>query len=200
MTNAEKIAEWRHQYPNIILNEDILLEILGVDSLFWTDLSGANLEWANLDEANLQKVNLQNANLRGARLYRASLQNANLQGANLQGADLNGANLKFANLKGANLEDVHLQDAKLAGNRLGGILQLSGVDFDQIIVIPTKQGWQININDWWGDLDNLKELIAQNTWINSTSKQAIKQRPYIENLIRFLESYIALKSSENRKS
>ncbi|WP_073995827.1 pentapeptide repeat-containing protein [Arcanobacterium urinimassiliense] len=255
MTNAEKIAEWREQHPENILNEDILLKILGVDSLAGIDLSnawlplinlenanleGTNLSHANLQEANLKHASLQGANLQGARLQKANLQcaylpevnlkhaglqEANLQYANLARANLHGANLREANLQGANLSKTHLQHTWLAGanlldadllharlehttlqytNLIGAetdeILQLTGVHKYQTIVLPTEQGWQINIGCWWGYLDDLKKLIAQDTWVESKGKQVIEQRPYMENLIQFLETYMALKNSENGKA
>lgn len=235
MTNAEKIEKWWEQHPDALLNEDILLEILGVDSLARLDLSNArlpliNLEYANLEgtdlsraylrNANLQSVYLRGANLLGAILRQANLREANLpeanlecaslRGANLQCASLQGANLQCARLSGANLlgadlryarlEHTELQYANLAGAETDGILQLTGVHNYQTIVIPTERGWQINIGCWQGDLDELKKLIAQNTWVESKGEQVIKQRPYMENLIQFVESYIALKSAENREA
>lgn len=254
MTNAEKIEEWRKQHPDTILNEAVLLNILGVDSLAGIDLSNAYLSNVYLRKANLQKTNLRNtclwqANLQSVNLVEANLQDANLQetslhfanlqktnffganllDSNLQNANLVKANLHHALLKRANLTFTELQEtslycanlaqanlkhanllrarlgyttleyANLAGTKTDGILQLTGVHEYQTIVLPTEQGWQINIGCWWGYLDELKKLIAQNAWVESKGEQVIKQRPYMENLIHFIESYIALKSAKDEE-
>ena len=225
MTNAEKIEEWWGQHPDALLNEDILLQILGVDSLAGIDLSNARLPGINLENANLEGTDLSHAylkyaNLEGANLEASNLEDANLEDANLEDANMPEANLEHTSLQGVNLQDTNListsmigadlrhahlgytalQYANLARAKTDGILHLTGIHKYQTIVIPTGRGWQINIGCWCGDLDRLKKLIAQNTWVESKGEQVIEQRPYMENLIQFIESYIALKSAENREA
>ena len=87
------------------MNYQELCTKLGLETLAWVNLSGANLRWADLSGANLTWADLSGADLTWV----------NLSGANLIGADLSRANLRWANLRGADLEGATLNRADLSG-------------------------------------------------------------------------------------
>ena len=61
--NAQKIQAWRDANPTTLITEAILLDLLGLKTLWGADLQGANLWGADLRDANLRDANLWGANL-----------------------------------------------------------------------------------------------------------------------------------------
>lgn len=100
------------------------------ETVYPSQLQGANLEWAQMQGALLDDANLQGANLKNAQLQQASLQGVDLQGAvlyqarlwiaKLSRAELQGANLQEARLQGVDLSDAELQDVDLSDAKLQG--------------------------------------------------------------------------------
>lgn len=84
-------------------------------------------------------------------------------------------NLHYANLYGADLRGANLRGARWGGleiNRLpSGTLQL----------IPTHQGWHIQLGCWYGTPEQLRDLIAQDDgWPEAEGDEITRRRPYIE--------------------
>ncbi|WP_455951387.1 pentapeptide repeat-containing protein [Arcanobacterium haemolyticum] len=77
-TNAQKIQEWRKNNADTRLTEDLLKQILELETLADADLTFADLSFADLCYANLSF-----ADLTFADLCYANLDSANLCGANL---------------------------------------------------------------------------------------------------------------------
>jgi len=71
--NAQKIWAWRDANPTTLITEAILLDILGLKTLWDANLRSANLQYANLQGADLQGANIQDADLRDADLQGAVL-------------------------------------------------------------------------------------------------------------------------------
>ena len=69
MTNAQKIQAWRDANPTTRLNEKLLLEILGLKTLWGANLRGVDLWGANLRGADLRGTNLWGTNLWDADLW-----------------------------------------------------------------------------------------------------------------------------------
>ena len=113
---------------------------------------------------------LSGADLRGASLYYADLYGADLRGANLRGANLHYADLYGADLRGANLY----------GARWGG-LEINRLPSGTLHLIPTHQGWHIQLGCWNGTPDQLRDLIAQDDgWPEAEGDEITRRRPYIE--------------------
>lgn len=64
LTNAGKIARWRAENPNRTLTRGVLIEVLGLKTLKYANLQGADL-WG----ADLRGADLWDADLRGADLW-----------------------------------------------------------------------------------------------------------------------------------
>ena len=104
-----------------------------------------------------------------------------LCGANLQGADLWGANLR-----GANLQDANLQDAFWGG------LQITELPSGQLTLIPTTDGWRLQVGCWSGTPDQLRALIAQdNGWLEAEGDEIARRRPYLEAALALCEVHMA---------
>ena len=65
-TNAQKIAAWRVENPDVWLNVPTICDILSITNLVGANLVGANLTDADLRYANLVGTDLRGANLTGA--------------------------------------------------------------------------------------------------------------------------------------
>lgn len=140
------------------------------------DLSGANLSGADLRDADLSDADLWRANLRDTDLRDAYLHGANLSGANLRGANLSGANLRSANLRGI----------------FWGGLQITELPSGQLTLIPTSDGWQIQLGCWSGTPDQLRALIAQdNGWPEAEGDEIDRRRPYLEAALALCEVHMA---------
>lgn len=150
------------------------------------DLRDADLQAADFQGANLQFANLQDANLWGANLRFADLQAANIQGANLQFADLQGADLRGADLRGADLRDALLSYCFFGG------LQISETPSGQVTLIPTCDGWRMQVGCWSGTPAELKDLISQDEgWPVAYGKEVLRRRPYLEAALALCEVHMA---------
>lgn len=154
-TNAEKIKIWREQHhPGVRLTEDLLKEILEVDTLRNIDLAEANLYMADLTAvdlcgANLRKADLSFAKLVWTDLILADLYGADLSGANAHGIDLKKANLSKTNLIGSNLYMAELSSA-MAFTRRGNTMAFTRMAPGSGYLVPTPTGWEITIGCWKG--------------------------------------------------
>lgn len=103
------------------------------------------------------------------------LSGADLRDANLRCADLRGANLSGADLYGASLSDANLSDARWGG------LEINRLPSGPLQLIPTHQGWHIQLGCWYGTPEQLRELIAQDQgWPEAEGDEITRRRPYIE--------------------
>lgn len=169
-TNAEKIAAWREENPGKTLNEGVLTSIL----------EAAHLHNADLWDADLWDADLRDANLRGA-----NLRGANLRGADLRGADLWGANLRGADLWGADLRDAYLWGADLR------VLTVDGLPSGRVSLIPTCDGWDLNVGCWSGSVSDLEELIATNEgWPEASGEECDRRRPGLQALIALCRAHM----------
>lgn len=149
------------------------------------NLQGANLWVTNLRFADLRGVDLQAAKLRGADLQGANLQGANLQGADLQHANLQGASLRFADLQGADLRFADLHDCAWDG------LQIIQPSYGQIILTPTRKGWQIRIGRWYGTPEELKTIISKDDgWIETGGDENHLPCAYLETVLTLCEAHM----------
>ena len=150
-----------------------------------------SLPGADLTGANLRGANLRGANLRGANLAGADLRHADLAGADLRGANLNGANLRGANLRGANLAGARLYNAILDSTSWSG-LRLNGLPSGQLTLIPTCDGWKLEVGCWRGTPDGLKKLIAQDKgWPEAKGDEIARRRPLLEAALALCETHMA---------
>ena len=135
------------------------------------DLCRANLCGANLRDANLRRTNLWDAKLRDA-----NLRDADLLSADLRGADLRGTNLRRTNLCGA----------------FWGGLQITELPSGQLTLIPTTDGWWLQVGCWSGTPDQLRALIAQdNGWLEAEGDEIARRRPYLEAALALCEVHMA---------
>ena len=155
-----------------------------------------NGECVELAGADLHNANLRDANLRGAELAGADLRRANLCDASLVGADLTGANLFSASLVGADLTDANLAGARLRNAVLDSTswsgLRLNGLPSGQLTLIPTCDGWNLEVGCWRGTPDGLKELIAQDKgWPEAKGDEIARRRPLLEAALVMCEAHMA---------
>lgn len=135
--------------------------------------------------------NLRGANLWSANLWSADLWCANLWCANLRSADLRDANLRGANLRGANLRDANLRDADLADCFFDG-LQISKTPSGQVTLIPTCDGWWMQVGCWEGTPAELKALISRDEgWPEAQGEEIRRRRPYLEAVLALCEVHMA---------
>ena len=161
-TNAEKIADWRLANPHPQITEDILLKILGLETL-----RRADLRWADLYDADLT-------------------------GANLYGADLQGANLCWVELSGADLSGVNLRGATLKGVDLPGYMPLKTPSGDgDIRATPYGWRVTIGCWDN-RTLEDLKALIADKVdWPEAKGDEREKRRPFLVAVAALMEAQAA---------
>lgn len=113
---------------------------------------------------------------------RPDLCGANMRGANLRGADLRGVDLRGANLRGANMRGANLCDA------LWGGLQITELPSGQLTLIPTTDGWWLQVGCWAGAPDQLRALIAQDEdWPEARGEEIARRRPYLEAALALCE-------------
>lgn len=157
ITNADRIAEWRAAHPTERLSVLVLLDTLGLTTLSWANLHGADLSRANLFGADLRGANLRGANLFGA----------NLRGANLSRADLRGADLFGANLRGALHE--HILPINAGASGMGALY-------------PQAEGWRVAIGCWrHRSLDEFADLLADRIdWPEARGKERERRRPLLQ--------------------
>ncbi|CAB0577380.1 pentapeptide repeat-containing protein [Corynebacterium diphtheriae] len=155
------------------------------------DLHGVVLSGADLRGANLWGADLRSADLSGANLWGADLRGADLCGANLWGADLRSANLRGANLRGADLRGADLSGVDLADCFFDG-LQISKTPSGQVTLIPTCDGWWMQVGCWSGTPEELKALIAQDEgWPEAQGEEILRRRPYLEAVLALCEVHMA---------
>ncbi|MHD0186956.1 pentapeptide repeat-containing protein [Corynebacterium diphtheriae] len=170
-------------------------------NLRFVDLCGADLCSARLQDANLRGANLWGADLRGANLWGADLRGANLWGADLRGANLRGANLWGADLRGADLRGANLWDADLRGADLRGAnlcncnfdgMQITETPSGQVTLIPTCDGWWMQVGCWEGTPAELKDLISRDEgWPEAQGEEILRRRPYLEAVLTLCEAHMA---------
>ncbi|WP_374064917.1 pentapeptide repeat-containing protein [Corynebacterium belfantii] len=169
-------------------------------NLWGASLQGADLQRASLQESDLWGVNLQGADLQDTNLRYTTLQGANIQGANLRGADLQWANLRGVNLQGADLQGADLWDADLQGANLRFAdlhgcawdgLQIIQPSYGQIILTPTRKGWQIRIGRWYGTPEELKTIISKDDgWIETGGDENYLPCAYLESVLTLCEAHM----------
>lgn len=154
---------------------------------------------ANLHGANLANANLEDAYLGGANLECADLSSANLQGANLEAVNLWGANLSDANLTRVYLADSFIWKANLTGasllnsNMLGVHwrgLRIDGLPYHQLTLVPTPNGWDIRINFWHGNLEQLRASIEAKEVCLADRIDESKHRSYLKTMLKMCEVYM----------
>ncbi|MHC9873608.1 pentapeptide repeat-containing protein [Corynebacterium diphtheriae] len=125
-------------------------------------------------------------NLRGADLSTAELSGADLRGARLQGANLRGANLRDADLRGADLRGANLSNCNFDG------MQITETPSGQVTLIPTCDGWWMQVGCWEGTPAELKALIARDEgWPEACGKEVLRRRPYLEAVLALCEVHMA---------
>ena len=188
-TNAEKIKIWREQHhPGVRLTEDLLKEILEVDTLRNIDLAGADLYMADLTAVDLCGANLREADLSFSKLVWTDLILADLYGADLSGANAYGIDLEMANLSKINLRGADLHLAELGG----------GITFDGLIpgsgyFVPTPTGWEISIASWKNKtLDELRAVInGEAEWPKPEWPEQKPHRPTFVALLALCEAHVS---------
>ena len=194
-TNAKKIAAWREENPGKALNAGVLLSILEVAHLHNADLRDANLRDADLRDVNLWGADLRDANLWDADMRDVNLRDANLRCSDLWGADLRGADLRCSNLWGADMRDVNLRDANLRDENLRDanlrVLTVDGLPSGRVALIPTCDGWDLNVGCWSGSVSDLEELIATNEgWPEASGEECDRRRPGLQALIALCRAHM----------
>ena len=178
MTNADKIQQLLNGNPDTQITEQILRDMLGVDSLYGADLTGANLRGANLWDANLTD---------------ADLTDADLTGANLRGANLRGANLTDADLTGAKLTDANLTGADLTGST-GGVAQVNNIYPYAATTQPTPDGWYVRVGCWYGALANLHKIATSDNdedWPEATGTERERRRPLLKAILTVFDAHVS---------
>ena len=187
-TNAETIAAWREENPRKTLNAGVLSSILEVAHLYNADLRDTDLRGANLRDTNLRDTNLWGANLRGANLRCSDLRGANLRDADLRNTDLWGADLRHADLRDTDLRGADLRDTDLRGAYLWDadlrVLTVDGLPSGRVALIPTCDGWDLNVGCWSGSVSDLEKLIATNEgWPEASGEECDRRRPGLQAII-----------------
>lgn len=124
------------------------------------------------------------------------LQSANLQGANLWGVDLRGADLSAAEFSDADLWGADLRGADLCGANLSNCnfdgMQITETPSGQVTLIPTCDGWWMQVGCWEGTPEELKALIAQDEgWPEARGEEILRRRPYLEAVLALCEVHMA---------
>lgn len=100
--------------------------------------------------------------------------------------DLQGANLWGANLWGAGLRGANLLNCDFAG------LQITETPSGQVALIPTCDGWWMQVGCWEGTPEELKALIAQDEgWPEARGEEILRRRPYLEAVLALCEVHMA---------
>lgn len=121
----------------------------------------------------------------------ADLRGADLCGADLWGADLRGADLRGADMSGADLWGADLRDALLSYCFFGG-LQISETPSGRVTLIPTCDGWRMQVGCWSGTPEELKTLIARDEgWPEAQGEEIRRRRPYLEAVLALCEVHMA---------
>ena len=179
MTSADRLRRWRDAHPHSIVTLDVLTELFG-DDLTGRDFRGCDLSHANLEGGDFRRTMFCRANLQGALLVNADLRQANLFWANLSGADLNGAHLNGADLFGANLSGA---------GKWGG-LRLDGLASGQVTMVPTPNGWVLNVGCWSGTVDELEALASGDSdWPEAKGEERDRRRPTLLSLVPLLKAH-----------
>ena len=81
--------------------------------------------------------------------------------------------------------------ALTCGAFLGG-LQITELPSGQLTLIPTSDGWRIQLGCWSGTPDQLRALIAQdNGWPEAEGDEIDRRRPYLEAALALCEVHMA---------
>lgn len=120
----------------------------------------------------------------------ADLRAANLRALNLQDADLYGASLRDADLRRADLSDANLRGADLYGAHWDG-LRIDGLPSGQLTLVPTPNGWTLNIGCWTGTPESLHELIAGDDWPSAEGEERERRRPILAAVAATCDAHIA---------
>ncbi|CAB0942690.1 pentapeptide repeat-containing protein [Corynebacterium diphtheriae] len=141
--------------------------------------------------AEYKAPDLRDVDLRGADMSGADLWGADLRGADLRDVDLQSADLQAADLRGADLRGADLRDALLSYCFFGG-LQISKTPSGQVTLIPTCDGWRMQVGCWSGTPAELKDLISQDEgWPVAYGKEVLRRRPYLEAALALCEAHMA---------
>ena len=199
LTNAEKIQIWREQHhPGVRLTEDLLKEILEVDTLRNIDLAGADLYMADLAGADLRGANLRRANLTHADLEWADLGKADLYRASLRAANAHGINLKKANLSKTNLIGSNLYMAELSSamafTRRGNTMAFTTLVPGSGYFVPTPTGWEITIGCWKGKtLEDFRAVInGEAEWPEPEWLEQKSHRSTFDALLALFEAHMSM--------
>lgn len=114
-------------------------------------------------KSNAQKIQEWRDAHPGTRLNQAALR------------DLSGANLRRANLSGA--------------NKWGG-LRLDGLASGQVTMVPTPNGWVLNVGCWSGTVDELEALASGDEgWPEAVGEERERRRPGLLALVPVLRAH-----------
>ena len=114
---------------------------------------------------------LRTARERGERPFAAS--------ADLRGADLRAADLLAADLSGANLRRV-------------GIVALGETPSGWTCIVPTPDGWEMQVGCWQGSPDDLRTLIASDDdWPEARGDEIARRRPYLQAILTHADLIVA---------
>ena len=98
-----------------------------------------------------------------------------------RGADLRVADLSGADLSGADLRSV-----------TGGVLQVTGLHPYQAVMVPTAQGWRMQIGCWRGTVRELRDMIAKDYgWPEARGDQVAARRPLLAALADLCDLHAA---------
>lgn len=141
--------------------------------------------------AEYKAPDLRDVDLRGADMSGADLWGADLRGADLRDVDLQSADLQAADLRGADLRGADLRDALLSYCFFGG-LQISETPSGRVTLIPTCDGWRMQVGCWSGTPEELKTLIARDEgWPEAQGEEIRRRRPYLEAVLALCEVHMA---------
>lgn len=144
-------------------------------------------------KTNAQKIQEWRDAHPGTRLNQAALRD--LVGADLTGADLSRANLLWADLSGADLRRADLRRADLFGANLSGAdkwggLRLDGLASGQVTMVPTPNGWVLNVGCWSGTVDELEALASGDEgWPEAVGEERERRRPGLLALVPVLRAH-----------
>ncbi|CAB0973141.1 pentapeptide repeat-containing protein [Corynebacterium diphtheriae] len=99
--------------------------------------------------------------------------------------------LRGADLRGADLRRTDLYNAELNRCFFDG-LQISETPSGKVTLIPTCDGWWMQVGCWSGTPAELKALIARDEgWPEAQGEEIRRRRPYLEAVLALCEVHMA---------
>lgn len=129
-------------------------------------------------KSNAQKIQEWRDAHPGTRLNQAALR------------DLSDANLFDADLSGADLSGADLSDADLIGANKWGGFRRDGLASGQVTMVPTPNGWVLNVGCWSGTVDELEALASGDEgWPEAVGEERERRRPGLLALVPVLRAH-----------